>query len=309
MKRRAFTLVELLIVMMIMGILASIVLFALASVQESVRVDKTKATINKLNAIVMAKWDSYKTRRVPISIPAGTQPKAAAQYRLDTLRELMRMEMPDRYSDILDPPVNRSRAGDSMSPLIAVPGVTLAYRNALSSNRTDQFENAECLYLFITKGSGDVDVMEQFRPDEIGDTDGDGMNEFLDGWGRPINFLRWAAGFHSPLQPADAKEHDPFDPLRVYSPSAGDANYPNGVYPPLYPMIFSPGPDHRSEIQDGGGNPPYHASKTSPPNNPYATVAGGLLGSWLDDPEIKPPPPNYVPVDESIDNITNQDGE
>src|SRR3954471_4669227 len=56
----AFTLVELLVVMMIMGILASIVLFALAGVQESARYDKTVATINKLNALIMAKYETYR---------------------------------------------------------------------------------------------------------------------------------------------------------------------------------------------------------------------------------------------------------
>ncbi|MEM1305264.1 MAG: hypothetical protein AAGG46_10225, partial [Planctomycetota bacterium] len=33
-----------------------------------------------------------------------------------------------------------------------------------------------------------------------GDTDGDGAPEFLDGWGNPIQFLRWAPGFQSPAQ-------------------------------------------------------------------------------------------------------------
>ena len=29
----------------------------------------------------------------------------------------------------------------------------------------------------------------------IGDTDDDGAPEFLDGWGRPIEFIRWPTGF------------------------------------------------------------------------------------------------------------------
>ncbi len=323
----AFTLVELLVVMTILAILASMVLFALASAQESARYDKTQATISKLNALIMAKYESYRTRRVPITIPAGANTGVAAQYRLDALRDLMRMEMPDRYSDITDDPVTYTDPSNpSTSPKISVPAVTRSYRKQITSTKTDQFENAECLYLLVTLGLGDPDIMEQFSPSEIGDTDGDGMLEFHDGWDRPINFLRWAPGFSSPLQPWNVNAtdalgnataspvyptaHDPFDPLHIYKPASGEPFFnpavpaANQVYPPLYPLIYSPGPDHISDIQDGGGSPAMQYSTTSPKNNPYATVSGGLLGAPTDLPSAFGPNDG---VDNSIDNITNHE--
>ena len=42
---------------------------------------------------------------------------------------------------------------------------------------------------------GSPEAMEQFSQSEIGDTDHNGYPEFLDGWGKPIFFLRWAPGF------------------------------------------------------------------------------------------------------------------
>ena len=66
--------------------------------------------------------------------------------------------------------------------------------------------------------------------------DGDGAPEFLDAWGRPISFFRWAPGFTSQIQgnanllsfppptapdplrnwdQAAAADHDPFDLFRV----------------------------------------------------------------------------------------------
>jgi len=57
--------------MTILGLLSSMVLFALASAQESARVAKTQSTINKLNALIMAKYDSYRTRRVPADTVAS----------------------------------------------------------------------------------------------------------------------------------------------------------------------------------------------------------------------------------------------
>ena len=59
--------------MMIIAILASIILFALFRAQETAKEQKTRALIAKLDAIIKSKWESYKTRRVPITIPVGTQ--------------------------------------------------------------------------------------------------------------------------------------------------------------------------------------------------------------------------------------------
>ena len=80
---------------------------------------------------------------------------------------------------------------------------------------------AEMLYMIVSMGS--PEAMEQFNQSEIGDTDGNGWPEFLDGWGRPIFFLRWAPGFspYSDIQTmADPikHDHDPFDPRRCGRP-------------------------------------------------------------------------------------------
>ena len=86
-----------------------------------------------------------------------------------------------------------------------------------------------------------------FGESTIGDTDGDGAKEFLDGWERPINFLRWAPGFDSQIQldaaelaamsPSEqavavANDHDPFDIFRV-----------DALAFRLVPLIFSAGGD------------------------------------------------------------------
>jgi hypothetical protein len=59
---------------------------------------------------------------------------------------------------------------------------------------------SECLYMIVAAGG--EEARRQFRTNEIGDTDNDGFPEILDGWGRPIFFLRWAPGFNdSDIQP------------------------------------------------------------------------------------------------------------
>ena len=39
------------------------------------------------------------------------------------------------------------------------------------------------------------EAMSQFGENEIKDLDGDHWPVFIDGWGNPIMFLRWAPGF------------------------------------------------------------------------------------------------------------------
>ena len=56
--------------------------------------------------------------------------------------------------------------------------------------------NAELLYL-IVEGSdlNGSSAIELFGKPEIGDTDKDGLNEFIDAFGQPIRWIRWPAGF------------------------------------------------------------------------------------------------------------------
>jgi prepilin-type N-terminal cleavage/methylation domain-containing protein len=276
MQRKGFTLIELLIVISILAILASILLFALVGAEGTAKVMRTQSTIAKLNAIVTQQYESYRTRRVPVKIPPGVGRVASAQYRLSGLRELMRMEMPDRLTDIQDDPVTLVTYGVA-GYYMPKPALLYTYRRAITPGATDKYQGAECLYLIVAKGS-DPDAMSQFAPDEIGDTDGDGMKEFLDAWHNPISFIRWPAGHDSDLQyvVAPISEHDSFDNTHVFSPqNTSDPWYvappAKGNHPPLYPLIYSAGPDGVYDIvtDNASGGAVLHYSATTPPNDPY----------------------------------------
>ena len=61
-------------------------------------------------------------------------------------------------------------------------------------------QDAECLYLIVMAAMAEEgDAREMFKADNIKDTDNDGMMEFVDAWGEPIRFLRWAPGYISDL--------------------------------------------------------------------------------------------------------------
>src|SRR5262249_21754273 len=61
---------------------------------------------------------------------------------------------------------------------------------------------AECLYMILTAmgGSGAGVEGETFSPGDVADTDGDGLPEFVDKWGNPIQFFLWPTHYDSPLQ-------------------------------------------------------------------------------------------------------------
>lgn len=89
-------------------------------------------------------------------------------------------------------------------------------------------ENPEMLYWFITNGpTFGSDVQTDFNSSEVGDTDGDGLKEFIDAWGKPLRFYRWPTRLLRPGPPAApvepgtwAAQGSPYFPLGP-TPSGG----------------------------------------------------------------------------------------
>ena len=302
--RVGFTLIELLVVITIIGILASVSLATIQRARGSARVASTKATIAKLNDIIISRYASYRTRRVPIDTTSMSR-KAAQQVRVTVLRDLMRMEMPERWNDVVDGPLAADPlSGNALSHVR--PSLSRAYQRVLAAARTrltsppfnltladanariGQYGSAECLHMIVT--FGDREARGLFSEREIADTDNDTIPEFIDGWGNPIMFLRWAPAFndsdvqanivppsrleegtdwadpnswvtdsHTPAEEnvfqrmlvAQNEDHDPFDPQRR-DVSDVSPDPPRGRR--LMPLIYSAGPDGIYDIRTEGGS-------------------------------------------------------
>jgi prepilin-type N-terminal cleavage/methylation domain-containing protein len=266
--RRAFTLVELLVVIMIIAILSSLTLAGLSGVRQRAREDKTRSTIRKIDAVIRPMYDSYRTRRV--RVPAGLEPRDAAIEKLRQLRMLMTREMPDSWLDVVDPatlptpPLFTTSAAERRYvqhylQLVSTSPQFTQSNPATSETFGNLYASAETLHMIVSLGGFEADALEFFRPDEIGDIDKDGALEFHDGWGRPLMFLRWPIGHPMPLSmsslgtlPLDTvpeefatatdmiRVADPMDPWKVTTTGTSNTGY---FDPALIPLIYSGGPD------------------------------------------------------------------
>lgn len=279
--RRGMTLVELLVAILIIAILGALVIGVAAVAGETARESRTRNMVDRLHTLVMEHMDTYKNRRIKLS-PTVEQTisqnnslidrqkrEAIAEARLYAVREMMLSEMPDRWSDVLLSPVPSSPSvNDGLAPLYLPQRTSLSNvylrryqqlvgrENTITGNRNTRADilsnqGAECLYLLVTLATADGEARTLFHESNIGDTDGDGAPEFLDGWGHPIEFLRWAPGFDSEIQSnaneldnplsgtsqeawfkAASGDHDPYDMFRTHS-----------VAFRMVPLIYSGGRD------------------------------------------------------------------
>lgn len=251
-KRSAFTLVELLVVMAIILMLMGLLLGAVWSAAETAREANTRSSVRKLASEIAQRMESYETRRMPgpTLTSLGANPSAAQvqQMKVDSLaakRQLERAEMPDQWSDV------------QSAPAWAQTATVRAYQRHMAAasggTPTDNYQGAECLYMIVKKGRiGDMTgVILNDANMTVGDIDGDGCPEFLDGWGHPISWIRRPYGFVSKLQdpPGQRNIRDQHDILDVWMVDMSAEGYGTR------PLVYSAGPDSQYGVNQYGASP------------------------------------------------------
>lgn len=220
------------------------------------------------------------------------------------------MDMPDRWSDVLlaavgntpQAPLYTAQRTELSNNYLRRYSALLIRVNSISGATNTAAEikanqSAECLYMMVMLATGDGEARSLFGENDIGDTDGDGAPELLDGWGHPISFLRWAPGFNSQIQlnlneltnsmtvdeanKAVAGDHDPFDLFRAQLKAYR-----------LVPLIYSRGRDDSAGIvtndDDVTWRPTANVSVNSAPPylqpqlDPYFAMSN-ILGTTIDE--------------------------
>lgn len=316
--RNAFTLIEILVVLIILSILAAMVTTAVSGVRTTAREARTKRIISVVDSVIAEHYEQLRYRPLPVEIPAlyNYAPNGAivgyevladetARVRLMMLRDLQRMELPDRYTDITSQPsliyaaatqvaeqndqIIQKRDDKSLRQLFQVawydtsvsadnlPPKMSAYRGRLSGQQTVEHQGAECLYLILsTSFVGGQPAIGAIPDANIGDTDDDGMPEILDGWGQPLQYVRWPVGFTPSITggapsvdfelTVDVERPDDFDLFRAdyaYVAAEGpawatDLKNGNAKHRPwlMKPLVFSAGEDEESGLALNPGDQP-----------------------------------------------------
>lgn len=199
--RAGFTILELLVVVGVIAILASLGFVMVKNFGQTSRDAQTQATIRKVDAALqdrlqaLARFYENSDRRAGtprVSIPVyvdkttdrqaweangtnGAPPRVLIE--LLARKKYKRKHFPMNFAEI-------DHNNDGIPDL--QPPNTSAHK--------PETENAAVLYYFLTQGakfgSEEIAVVD-FIDREIADTDGDGLLEIVDGWGKPIRFYRW----------------------------------------------------------------------------------------------------------------------
>jgi type II secretory pathway pseudopilin PulG len=217
--------VELLTVVVIISLLAGMSMLALTSTMTAAKESKTRGTIAKLDAAILDIYESYQERFDSIldqsnysSFTGTLTNQQLGKLKLHLMYDLMRLEMPSYWNEIstlvgspptvIPPiPITSADLGNATSysfVLLNTPPVCNYYISEAVRIKAvgGSFNNGPAEMLFLIIANLNPEALENFQGSEIGDTNNNGAREFLDAWGNPIYFLRFAPGFTgSDLQP------------------------------------------------------------------------------------------------------------
>jgi prepilin-type N-terminal cleavage/methylation domain-containing protein len=243
MKRRGFTLVELLVAISIILVMATLAGSAYSGARLTAKVSTTRTLIEQLNSVLVGHLSAYDSVPVDVSNPPGGMSPAA--YRAWYIRrDLITGDMPDRWTDV------EYMASAAWTPRSAPQRTYVGiWQSLTAAQRTQvpQFNgSAECLFMVVMRGGiGDCLDCGPLRNAQVGDQDGDGMPEFWDSWGNPIGYLLWAPALELPPESgkrfftgARSLDADPFATSGSIRPTLG-----------MRPLIYSTGPDGRSGLE------------------------------------------------------------
>jgi prepilin-type N-terminal cleavage/methylation domain-containing protein len=273
-RRRGFTMIEILVVVGVILLLMTMSIGLLRNAVGTARQRQTEATILKVHGLMQQRMDAFYRAMERTNLKQATD-----KIKMDWYTTY-NMIPPDRAIDVMvKKSIFQSRFPQMFLErnLLTNPpsGVTV-----VPANHQTVTQSAALLYWTLTDsevfGVAPVDESE-FTSSEVRDTDGDGLLEFVDGWGKPLRFYRWTSHLFRPgdgasVPPGIDSSGNLSPPNRLYvsviwsglpaiptvagelDPLARDPDDPTGQ---LYRFVTSPGtpPGAITAVQNFYGTP------------------------------------------------------
>lgn len=293
-KRAGFTLVEILVVIGLIAVLATILVTALKGAGTNAKIQATQATLTKLRGLLQQRIDAFnrfdfRNKSTQQYSPAGTSYKNLADAWTAA-----------GSSDALAAVLVRKGYFRKYFPQTWLEATELLKEVGVTTPPTGGYpqESAEVLYFFLTNSGVLGYAPEGSDLVESKDTNNNGFLEFVDAWDQPLRFYRWptrlirpAGGTTSPTAaelavaqalipalPSDPTKInlDPDDPLGLTNGlSTSKYNFENLFHTPgTYhtPLLISAGLDGIMGLYE--------------PNNsqPTATIFGNLAAPDTSNP-------------------------
>jgi prepilin-type N-terminal cleavage/methylation domain-containing protein len=209
-RRGGFTLVELLVVITIIAILFTFAVQMIGGVVDFGRRAATESTLRKLNGMIEQRLQSIQRATTNIDVLQNDLLNVVAYQQ--ALNVWGPLPSNDAYAISATPYYARKlmmmrflpQSWDDLVRINALSEATMQVALPTNPNTVSAADSSEALYFSLSNAAVIGDTMfaaEDFGNLEVGDTDRDGLLEFLDGWGRPIRFYRWPTRLIRPLGP------------------------------------------------------------------------------------------------------------
>jgi prepilin-type N-terminal cleavage/methylation domain-containing protein len=176
---------------------------------------------------------------------------------------------------------------DPANPLNQIH-VSALIQNHLAAH-THNTARSEMLYAILVEGQGPFGsafTRDDFSSKEVGDTDGDGLPEFIDAWGNPLQFYRWPIYYNN--DPTAGLNATAVGGTAV-APIGGGSYNQKGMLPYGNPKYVTPG---NASVPYGDG---IGESRQLDPLDPNQTLVS--LGWWSSTVNTSPPGSGGVSAD------------